>query len=75
MAPHAIWASLLIASICLVDLELSEDDSDVLNEIQESNRGEQHSQLRVDSLSLTLPSRSHGQSVEQVEMWRVTIGV
>jgi len=37
----------------LVDLELKDDDLDVLSDIKESNRGEQHNQLRVDSSSDT----------------------
>jgi len=40
----------------LVDLELNDDDLDVLREIEESNKGEQHSRLRVDSSSLILHS-------------------
>ena len=47
----------------LVDLELNNDDLDVLREIQESNRGEKRSQLRLDSLSLTLHSCLQSRSI------------
>ena len=47
----------------MVDLELNDDDLDLLREIEESNRGEQRSQLGVDSSSLTLHSRLQSRSI------------
>ena len=47
----------------MVDLELNDDDLDVLREIEESNRGEQHSQLEIDTSSLTLHSRLESRSI------------
>jgi hypothetical protein len=47
----------------MVDLELNDDDLDVLREIEESNRGEQHSQPEIDSSSLTVHSRLESRSI------------
>jgi hypothetical protein len=56
----------------MVDLDLNNDDLDFLREIQESNRGEQHSIFQLDSSLLIhfLAASSHGQleSVEQVDV-------
>ena len=54
--------SLTDCEYSLVDLELNNDDLDVLREMQESNRGGQHSQFQVDSSSLTLHSHLQSRS-------------
>lgn len=47
----------------MVDLELNDDDLDVLCEIEESNRGEQRSQLEIDSSSLIRYSLLESRSI------------
>jgi hypothetical protein len=69
---HFSYCALIDTEYSLVDLELNDDDLDVLCEIEESNRGEQHSQLGVDSSSLTLHSHLESQSIDLDTLAHIT---